>query len=132
MMAFVAICGVMLGMGYRECEGYLVAGWGRDRAPDYSSIWKRIGKTMPKLERNGMFDCVPGRTIRPVPDLTGVKFGNRGGRISVEWNVKRGFFKMRILVDLDAGRMPAFGLTDVKGGDAAQLPDLPGGAPGWC
>ena len=100
------------------------AGWGKDRAPDYSSIWKRIGKTMPKLERNGMFDCVLGRTNRPVPDPTGVKFGNRGGRISVEWKVKRGFFRMRILVDLDAGRMPAFGLTDVKGGDAAQLPDL--------
>ena len=26
--------------------------------------------------------------------------------------------------------MPDFGLTDVKGWDAAQLPDLPRGAPG--
>ena len=124
MMAFVAICRVMLGIGYRECEGYLVASWGKDRAPDYSSIWKGIGKTMPKLERNGMFDCVLGRTIRLVPDSTGVKLGNRGEWLSVKWKVARGFFKMHILVDLDTGRILAFSLTDVKGGDAAQLPDL--------
>ena len=61
MMAFVAICRVMLGIGYRECERYLVASWGRDRAPDYSSIWKRIGKTMPKFERSDMLDHVLSR-----------------------------------------------------------------------
>ena len=130
MMAFVAICRVMLGIGCRECEGYRVASWRRDRAPDYSSIWKRIGKTMPKFERNGMLDCVPGRTIRLVPDSTGVKLGNRGEWLSVKWKVARGFFRMHILVDLDTGRMPDFGPTDVKGGDAAQLPDLLCGALG--
>ena len=31
---------------------------------------------------------------------------------------------MHILVDLDTRRILAFSLTDVKGGDAAQLPDL--------
>ena len=106
------------------------ASWGRGMAPDYSSIWKRIGKTMPKLERNDMFDCAPGRTIRLVPDSTGVKLGNRGEWISVEWKVRSGFFKMHILVDLDTGRILAFSLTDMKGGDAAQLPDLPCRAPG--
>ena len=111
-------------------RGYPAASWGRDRAPDYSSIWKRIGKTMPKFEGNGMFDCVPGRTIRLVPDSTGVKLGNRGEWLRVKWKVARGFFRMHILVDPDAGRILAFSLTDVKGGDAAQLPGLPRGAPG--
>ena len=101
-----------------------MASWGKDRAPDYSSIWKRIGKTMPKFERNDMFDRVPGRTIRLVPDSTGVRLGNGGEWLSVKWKVARGFFKMHILVDLDTRRILAFSLTDVKGGDAAQLPDL--------
>ena len=113
----------MLGIGYHTGERYLAASWGRDRAPDYSSIWKRIGKTMPKFERNDMFDCVLGRTIRLVPDSTRVKLGNRGEWISVKWKVARGFFKMHILVDLDTRRMLAFSLTYMKGGDAAQLPD---------
>ena len=64
------------------------------------------------------------RTIRLVPDSTGVKLGSRGGWLSVKWKVARGFFKMHILVDLDTRRILAFSLTDVKGGDAAQLPDL--------
>ena len=85
---------------------------------------------MPKFERNDMFDHVLGRTIRLVPGSTGVKLGNRSEWISVEWKVKRGFFKMHILVDLDTGRIPAFSLTDMKGGDAAQLQDLLCRAPG--
>ena len=83
-MAFVAICRVVLGAECRECEGYPVASWGRSRAPDYSSIWKRIGRTMPKFERNDMFDHTLCRTIRPVPDSTGVKLGSRSEWIRVE------------------------------------------------
>ena len=75
----------MLGIGYRKCESCLAASWGRDRAPDYSSIWKRIGKTLLKFEGNDMFGHVLGRTIRRVPDSTGIKIGNRGEWISVKW-----------------------------------------------
>ena len=87
---------------------------------------------MPKLEGNGMLDRVPGRAIRPVPDSAGVKPGNGGGWIRVEWKVKRALFRMHIPADLDTWRIPDFGPTDVKGGDAAQLPGLPRGAPGRC
>ena len=110
-------------MGRNSKSTFPLSG-GRDRAPDYSSIWKRIGKTLPKFERNDMFDCVLGRTIRLVPDSTGVKLGNRDEWFSVKWKVARGFFKMHILVDLGTKRILAFSLTDMKGGDAAQLPDL--------
>ena len=42
----------------------------------------------------------------------------------MKWNVKRGFFKMHIPVDVDTRRMLEFCLTDMNGGDAAQLPGL--------
>ena len=86
-------------------------------------MWERIEKTMPKFERCDMFDHTPDRTITLMPDSTGVKLDNRGEWIRVEWKVKRGFFKMYILADLDTKRILAFSLTDMKGGVAAQLLD---------
>ena len=42
----------------------------------------------------------------------------------MKWNARLRFFKMRILVDLDTRRILGFCLTDMNGGDAAQLPTL--------
>ena len=42
----------------------------------------------------------------------------------MKWNARRGFFKMHMLVDLDTRRILQFCLTDMNGGDAAQLPRL--------
>ena len=42
----------------------------------------------------------------------------------MKWNVKRGLFKMRILVDVDTRRILEFCLTDMNGGDEAHLPGL--------
>ena len=60
-------------------------------------------------------------SLRVEPEIQN---SNRGEWIRVKWNVKRGFFKMRILVDVDTRRVLEFCLTDMNGGDAAQLPRL--------
>ena len=53
--------------------------------------------------------------VRVVVDSTGMKNTNRGEWIQVKWNVKKGFFKLHILVDLDTRRILAFALSDMNG-----------------
>ena len=124
MMACIALTKVVWGKSYRRCMGKLKKCWRGKSVPDFSTVWKRIGPTMPKFELDGAFRPEPGKTVRLVVDSTGIKNGNRGEWIRVKWNVKRGFFKMHILVDLDTRRILEFCLTDMNGGDAAQLPRL--------
>lgn len=127
MMASIAMAKIMWGNSYRRCRGKLKRCWPGKRIPVFSTIWKRIGVSMPEFERDPAFRPEPGSTVRLVVDSTGIKNSNRGEWIRVKWNVKRGFFKMHILVDIDTLRVLEFCLTDMNGGDAAQLPGLVGG-----
>ena len=117
----------MWGNSYRRCRGKLKRCWPGKEMPDFSTIWKRIGASMPEFERDPAFRPEQGSTVRLVVDSTGIKNSNRGEWISVKWNVKRGFFKLHILVDLDTLRILEFRLTDMNGGDAAQLPAMMSG-----
>ena len=134
MMACIAIARVMWGNSYRRCRGNLTRCWPGKDIPDFSTIWKRIGASMPAFERNHTFRPEPGSAIRLAVDSTGIKNSNRGEWIRVKWNVKRGFFKMHILVDVDTRRILEFCLTDMNGGNAAQLPGMlcGPGLPGRC
>ena len=124
MMACIAVTRVMWGKSYRKCRGKLKKCWPGKDIPNFCTIWKRIGASMPMFERDGAFRPKPGSTVRLVVDGTGLANSNRGEWIRVKWNVKRGFFKLHILVDLDTRRILEFCLTDMNGGDAAQLPGL--------
>ena len=124
MLAAIAICKVMLGMSYRVVEGHFVASWKGHDVPCFSQIWKRIGGRMPVFEGVSIHD-LPGKGMRRfIVDSTGLKLSNRGEWIRVKWNVKRGFFKLHILIDLDTKRILAFELSDMNGGDAANLVKL--------
>ena len=124
MLAAIAICKVMLGLSYRVVEGHFVAQWPGCDVPHFSVIWKRIGGAMPVFEKVGVRDMLVKGKRRFVVDSTGIKLSNRGEWIRVKWNVKRGFFKLHILIDLDTKRILAFELTDMNGGDAANLVKL--------
>ena len=127
MMTCIAITKIMWGNSYRRCRGKLARCWPGKEIPDFSTIWKRIGKSMPEFEQDHAFRPEPGSAVRLAVDSTGIKNSNRGEWIRVKWNVKRGFFKMHILVDVDTRRILEFCLTDMNGGDAAQLPGMMGG-----
>ena len=73
---------------------------------------------MPRFKPDRAFRPEPGSTVWLAVNSTGMKNNNRGDWIRVKWNVKRGFFKMYMLVDLDARRILEFCLTDMNGGDA--------------
>ena len=123
-MASIAMVKIMWGDSYRRCKGKLKRCWPGKEIPDFSTIWKRIVASMPAFERDPAFRSEPGSTVRLGVDSTGTKNGNRGEWIRMKRNVKRGFFKMLILVDLDTLRMRELCPTDMDGGDAAQLPGM--------
>ena len=124
MIAFVALLRVLIGKSYRVCWGIIDESWkGRD-ASHYATIWKRAGNVMPTFERAKTFHRPDGGVIRLAPDSAGIQHSNRGEWIRVKWNVKRGFFKLYILIDLDTMMIVAFSMTDMSGGDGAQLPRL--------
>ena len=124
MMEAIAICKTMLNETYRGTRGYLADSWDGRIPPSFSIIWKRIGGTMPIFEKVSAHDVLGKGTKRLIADSTGMKLSNRGEWIRVKWNVKRGFFKMHILIDLDTKRILAFELSDMNGGDAANLVKL--------
>ena len=123
MMTFISVWKAMVNGSYRDCWGRLCASFGDSRAPHYTTTWRRTGNVMPTFEHEPKFTFKEG-VMRVVIDSTGVANSNRGEWIRVKWNVKRGFFKLHILVDLDTRRILAFAVSDVNGGDAAHLPVL--------
>ena len=123
MMSFIALWKATVGESYRDCSGYLGKAFGEDRAPDYTTVWRRTGNAMPVFEHDPQFTLKEG-VLRVAVDSTGIANSNRGEWIRVRWNVKRGFFKLHVLVDLDTRRILAFALSDMNGGDAAHLPLL--------
>ena len=123
MMSFIALWKATVGESYRDCWGYLGKAFGEDRAPDHTTVWRRTGNAMPVFEHDPQFTLKEG-VLRVAVDSTGIANSNRGEWIRVRWNVKRGFFKLHVLVDLDTRRILAFALSDMNGGDAAHLPLL--------
>ena len=119
-LATMAITKALMDDSYRKCQGYFEEIWGKEYTTSYSNMWKRVGNMMPVFERDPNFTLKEG-TRRIASDSTGMKTANRGEWIRVHWNVKRGFFKFHILVDIDTRRILAFSLSDMNGGDAAHL-----------
>ncbi|MCE2509094.1 MAG: transposase [Nitrosopumilaceae archaeon] len=123
MMAAIALGRIVMDVSYRDYWGQLSGAWGDGRTPHYSTMWRRAGNVMPAFQDEPEFTLREG-VLRVVVDSTGVANFNRGEWIRVQWNVRRGFFKLHILVDLDTRRILAFAMSDMNGGDAAHLPVL--------
>ena len=79
-----------------------------------------MGRILPRFEKDSTFQPAKDGIIHLIPDSTRIKVANRGEWIRIQWKVARGFFKLRILVDLDTRCILAFSLTDMGGGDYAQ------------
>ena len=124
LMAAIAMCKAMLDVSYRVTEGESVVRWPGHDVPHFSVIWKRIGGAMPIFEKVSRHDLHRKGTLCLIVDSTGMKLSNRDEWIRVKWNVKRGFFKLHILIDLDIKRILAFELSDMNDGDAANLVKL--------
>jgi len=111
---------------YRQTEGVV-----REHAsntllpsiPDYSNISRRINRLNIKISDDGKSNLHDDNLVIAI-DATGVKVTNRGEWIRHKWNVKRGYLKIHVAVDIKQKRILSLQVTSEKVHDGKVLPKL--------
>jgi hypothetical protein len=112
---------------YRQLEGFIrglspyIDGL---KAPDYTTIWRRIAKM--KVDLASSVDLDKDVTI--AIDSSGIKVSNRGEWMHKKWKVKRGFIKVHIAVDTKTKQILAIEVTKEDVGDGRMLKRLVDGS----
>lgn len=111
---------------YRQTEGVV-----REHAsdtlpsiPDYSRICRRINKLNIKICDENYKSNLHDDNFVIAIDVTGVKVTNRGEWIRHKWNVKRGYLKIHVAVDIKSKRILSLEVTSEKVHDSQVLPEL--------
>ena len=120
--ASLAVVKSMIHIPYRNLMGMILEVLNDEKVPHYTTIYRRIQSL--DVQRNGGIITVTGSkgvTIRFAVDSTGLKQHNRGEWIRQKWQVRRGFVKMHILVDVDTKKILAVRVTDDRTGDSPMF-----------
>lgn len=131
--SFIKLLGYMRAyfhLPYRQTEGVV-----REHAantlpsiPDYSRICRRINKLNIKINDDDDDDdktsLQHADNFVIAIDSTGVKVTNRGKWIRHKWNVKRGYLKIHIAVDIKKKRILSLQVTSEQVHDGKVLPLL--------
>ena len=126
--SFIKLLGYMRAyfhLPYRQTEGVV-----REHAsntlssiPDYSNISRRINRLDIKIEddddKSNLYDY-----FLIAIDSTGIKLSNRGEWIRHRWNVKRGYLKIHVAVDIKKKRVLSLTVTSEQIHDGKVLPEL--------
>ena len=129
--SFIKLLGYMRAyfhLPYRQTEGVV-----REHAsntlpsiPHYSNISRRINRLDIKISssdvdnKSSLYDDYFVIAI----DSTGIKVTNRGEWIRHKWNVKRGYLKIHIAVDIKKKRVLSLKVTSEQVHDGKVLPEL--------
>ncbi len=128
--SFVKLLGYMRAyfhLPYRQTEGVV-----REHAsntlpsiPDYSNISRRINRLDIKI----IDDDITKSNLHDdnfviAIDATGIKVSNTGEWIRHKWNVKKGYLKIHLAVDIKKKRILSLHLTSEQVHDGKVLPDL--------
>ena len=128
--SFIKLLGYMRAyfhLPYRQTEGVV-----REHAsntlpsiPDYSNINRRINRLDIKIDddyanKSNLHDDHFVIAI----DSTGIKVSNRGEWIRHKWNVKRGYLKIHLAVDIKKKRILSLHVTSEQVHDGKILPEL--------
>jgi DDE family transposase len=127
--SFIKLLGYMRAyfhLPYRQTEGVV-----REHAsstlpsvPDYSNISRRINRLDIKIssddDKSNLFD---DNFIIAI-DSTGIKVSNRGEWIRHMWNVKRGYLKIHVAVDIKRKRILSLHVTSEQVHDSKVFPEL--------
>ena len=129
--SFIKLLGYMRAyfhLPYRQTEGVI-----REHAsntlpsvPDYSNISRRINRLNIKINDDDQdksslqYDDYFVIAI----DFTGVKVTNRGEWIRDKWNIKRGYLKIHVAVDIKKKRILSLIVTSEQIHDGKVLPQL--------
>jgi transposase len=129
--SFIKLLGYMRAyfhLPYRQTEGVVRkhASNTLPSIPDYSRICRRINRLDIKIndyeeDKSSLHDDNFVIAI----DSTGVKVTNRGGEwIRHKWNVKRGYLKIHVAVDIKRKRILSLHVTSEQVHDGKVLPEL--------
>ena len=118
---------VGLGVRYRQLEGTVGKMIGESRTPSFSQLRKRMGRLDVSTYQGGMITVSdPGQSRILAADATGLKQHNRGEWMGKKWRVKRGFVKLRVMVDTQTMKIVALSVTDESVGDVTEFRSLLG------
>ena len=131
--SFIKLLGYMRAyfhLPYRQTEGVV-----REHAsntlssiPDYSNISRRINRLDIKIEDDYDYDDDKSNLHNDyfiiAIDSTGIKLSNRGEWIRHRWNVKRGYLKIHVAVDIKKKRVLSLKVTSEQIHDGKVLPEL--------
>ena len=128
--SFIKLLGYMRAyfhLPYRQTEGVV-----REHAsntlpsiPDYySNINRRINRLDIKIDDDANKSSLHDDHFVIAIDSTGIKVSNRGEWIRHKWNVKRGYLKIHLAVDIKKKRILSLHVTSEQVHDGKILPEL--------
>ncbi len=128
--SFIKLLGYMRAyfhLPYRQTEGVVRAHAANtlpSSIPDYSRICRRINRLNIKISDNDKSNLYDDNFVIAI-DSTGVKVTNRGEWIRHKWNVKRGYLKIHVAVDIKRKRILSLQVTSSEQvHDGKVLPKL--------
>jgi hypothetical protein len=122
--SFVQLLGYMRAyfhLPYRQTEGVVRAHAGKEipSIPDYSTINRRVNKLDIKInEKIGNDDIIIAL------DSTGIKVTNRGEWLPHKWNVRKGYLKIHVAIDIKKKKIISLEVTSEEVHDGNRLKKL--------
>jgi hypothetical protein len=118
--SFVQLLGYMrvyFHLPYRQTEGVVRAHANNKvpAVPDYSTINRRVNKLEIKLNNR------IGNDIVIVLDSTGIKVTNRGEWLPHKWNIRKGYLKIHVAVDIKKKKIVSLEVTSEEVHDGSKL-----------
>ena len=120
---FVLLLGYMrvyFHLPFRQTKGVVTAHAGRKvpSIPDYSTINRRVNKLDIKINER------IGNDIILVLDSTGIKVTNRGEWLPHKSNVRKGYLKIHVAVDIEKKKIVSLDVTSEEVYDGSRLKEL--------
>jgi hypothetical protein len=121
--SFVQLLGYMRAyfhLPYRQTEGVVRAHAGKEipSIPDYSTINRRVNKLDIKINEK------IGNDIIIALDSTGIKVTNRGEWLPHKWNVRKGYLKIHVAIDIKKKKIVSLEVTSEEIHDGTRLKKL--------
>ena len=125
MMGGIAHLRHALGKSLSITEGLARAMLWNSETPDHATIWRRTCAKSVTIQDNKIkIDTRDDKTYVLLADSTGVTTTGKGRCIEFKWDIKCSYIKLHILVE-ESQKILAFRTTDIRGGDAQNLPGMP-------
>jgi IS5 family transposase len=127
--SFIKLLGYMRAyfhLPYRQTEGVVRAHATNTvpSIPDYSRICRRINRLNITISDDDKSSLQHDDYFVIAIDSTGIKVSNRGEWIRHKWNVKRGYLKIHVAVDIKRKRILSLNVTSEQVHDGKVLSEL--------